>query len=158
MIDLVIPQILASDIYYAICSAIEHHNLIRYNDINLDRKLGTHYWYQRVKLSILGVYIVETYNLATQSLSYEETYNTFFCGFSEEMIDNDHYLIPTRPLYHITGRKKSPVTVRKRPETHIFQTQKKNRAHNGRHTKYHKKCRCRFFQTKTTRMCCIFHL
>ena len=82
MVDLDIPQPLASDIYYATRSAIDQHNLIRYDDIKLEKKLGTHNL-DHVNLSVFGVSVVDTYNFATQYLSYENTSRLLFFPVAE---------------------------------------------------------------------------
>ena len=61
MVELEIPQ-----------PVVDHQNRRRCDDIKLDKKLGAHNWYKQVILSIFHVYVVYTYNDATQSLAYEE--------------------------------------------------------------------------------------
>ena len=88
MVGLDTSQPLEVEIYYDICSSINWHNRRGYDDLKLEKKLGTHYWDHNVNMSIFGVSVVDTYNIATKSLIYEDTSNTFFCYFSEVMTDN----------------------------------------------------------------------
>ena len=120
-----IPKPLEVDIYYTICSSMVRHNQISRNDLKLDRKLGNHSWDHHVILSILGVYVFGKYNVATQYLSYEETYHALLCGFSVYMVDNDPNSIPSRPPSCRTGRSVLPVIFRTRPTTQFFQTYNK---------------------------------
>ena len=69
------------DIYYAMCSYIDWNNQRRCDDINLEKKLRTHNWYWRVKMSIFGVSVFDTYNVATQYLAYEENFMHYFVIF-----------------------------------------------------------------------------
>ena len=73
----------AADIYYAACSAFDWHNLRRCDDLKLEKKLGTHNWGWCVNLSIFCVSIVDTYNVSTQLLAYEETSCVLFCALYE---------------------------------------------------------------------------
>ena len=38
---------------------------------------------------MVGVSVIDSYNVATQYLSYEDTHHALLCAFSEEIIDND---------------------------------------------------------------------
>ena len=78
MLVLEIPQPLEAYIYYDICSATAWKNQRRLDYLKLEKKLGTHSWYQRVNLSIFGVSVVGIYNVATQYLAYEETSHALF--------------------------------------------------------------------------------
>ena len=118
MVDLYTPKLLLEEMYYTTCSSNEPHNQRRCDDLKLDPKLGT--------LSIFGVSVVETYNVATQFLAYEDTSHVFFYALSEWMIDNDLYLSPTRPPSKRTSRSASYVPVRKRGAAYLFQICKKN--------------------------------
>ena len=118
MVYLETPQTVAAYVYYDTCIAINRKNQRRCDDLKLDPKLGT--------LSIFGVSVVETYNVATQFLAYEDTSHVFFYALSEWMIDNDLYLSPTRPPSKRTSRSASYVPVRKRGAAYLFQICKKN--------------------------------
>ena len=87
----------AADIYYATCIDIECYNQRRCDDIKLEKNLGTKCWYRRVNISIFCVSIFYTYNVATQSLEYEETYHGLFCDLDEEVINNNLDSRPTIP-------------------------------------------------------------
>ena len=83
--------------------------------------MDTHSWDKHVDLSIFGVYIVDTYNVATTYI----ISNVFFCILSEEIINTNLGSRPTRPTSKKTGRSALPVPVRKRVTAYLFQTRKK---------------------------------
>ena len=80
--DLDTHQPLEADIYYNIGSAIFWGNQISCNDLKLYKKLGNYIWDQRVNMGVFGVSIVDTYNVETQSLAYEDTYHAIFYTLS----------------------------------------------------------------------------
>ena len=92
MLDLEIPQHLEADIYYTIWSDIWGNNQRSCNNLKLEKNLGTQSWYQRVNLRIFSVSVVETYNVATQYMAYEDNSHIFFCALTEEIIDNDIWI------------------------------------------------------------------
>ena len=55
MVDLDIPQPVATEIYYATCSKIVQNNQIRCNDLNLEKKLGTNYWDHHINTTLVGI-------------------------------------------------------------------------------------------------------
>ena len=89
IVDLYIPKYLKADNYYNIWSAILRNNQRRWNDIKLEKKLVTQSWCQGVNPGTSGVSVVNTYNVETQYLAYEETSNELLYDFTEDMIDND---------------------------------------------------------------------
>ena len=97
MLDLDIPQPLEVEIYYTICISVGRHNKKRCDDLKLEKKLETYSRYQSFNLSIFGVSVVDTYNVATQYLEYEETSRAFFFALVEERINDDLGSRPTRP-------------------------------------------------------------
>ena len=122
MVDLYTHQPVAEDIYYNTFSDVDRKNRRRCNYINSEKKLGTHNGNKCVILSIFGLSFVDTYNVATKSLNYEDNYHVLFYDFGEYMIDNYLDSSPTRPPSKITGRSASSVPVRKRVSAHLFQT------------------------------------
>ena len=80
MVDLDIPQPLSVEIYYSIYSDIHRPNQrYRCDDLKLGKKLGNHDWDHRVNMSIFGVSVVDTYNVESQSLEYEDNSHEFLC-------------------------------------------------------------------------------
>ena len=69
--------------YYATFSTNKQHDQRRCDYIKLEKKFGTKIWDWHVSLSIFGVSVVDTYNITTQMLSYENTYNVFLCDLDE---------------------------------------------------------------------------
>ena len=84
--------------------------------------MGTNSWEWIFNMSILGVYIVDIYNIATQPLSYEGTYNAFFCGLTEDVINENINSRTNRPPSKRTGIKSPHVPVRKYVEAYILQS------------------------------------
>ena len=89
MMDLYIPKPVSVDMHYDRCSSFAHCNRRRRGDLKLEKKLGTKIRDKCVYMSIFGVSVVDTYNVATKYLTYEETSNVFFCDFSEETIHDN---------------------------------------------------------------------
>ena len=58
-------QLLASDVYDDMFSAINCHNQIRCNNLKLEKNLVTHSLDQSVNLSMFGVAVVDTVKVAT---------------------------------------------------------------------------------------------
>ena len=83
MEDLYIPQKLAAEIYYSICSTIGWHNQRRCNDLKLDKKLCTQDWDRRVNLIIFSASFVENYYVFTQYMLYEDNYHALFFALDE---------------------------------------------------------------------------
>ena len=48
-------------------------------------------------MSIFGVYVVDTHNIATQYMEYEDTSNVLFCDLAEDMNDKGLYSRPNTP-------------------------------------------------------------
>ena len=120
MVYLNIPIPVSEDMYYATRSDFDKNNQRRCDDIKLEKRLGTHIWYLSVNMSIFVVSVVDTYNVATKSLAYEETYNLFLYDLAEDKIDKDLYSRPIRPPSKITGGSASPLPVKKGVTAHIF--------------------------------------
>ena len=70
MVGLDIPEPVSEDMYYATFSAFDQHSISRCNDLKLEKKLVNHSWDKSVNLIVFGVYIVDTYNVATQPLEF----------------------------------------------------------------------------------------
>ena len=64
-------------------NAVGLHNRRRCDDLNSEKKLGTNSWGKRFNLSIFDVSFVDTYNVYTQSLAYEDTSHVFFVALDE---------------------------------------------------------------------------
>ena len=66
--------------------------------------MGDHDWFWRVNLSMVGVSVIDSYNVATKYLSYEDTSNALLCDLNGDIIGNDMDSSPTRPPSCRTGR------------------------------------------------------
>ena len=83
MVYLYIPKPALVEIYYTTCIYVQQNNQRSCDDLNLKKKLYTHSWDRHVIMSIFRVSVVDTYNVATQSLYYEDTSHLFFCNLDE---------------------------------------------------------------------------
>ena len=122
MVNFNTPQPLGSDIYCATCGAIDRYNQRRCEDLKLDNKLVTNSWYWSVHLVIFGLYAVYTYNIATQSLLYQDTFRVFLFDLDEEIIVYNLGSRPTIPSLKRTGKSAFSVPDRKHVSAYLFQT------------------------------------
>ena len=65
--------------------------------------MGTQSLAWHANLSIFGVSVVDTCNVATKSLTYEATSRVLLCALDEDIINNDLDSRPTIPQSNITG-------------------------------------------------------
>ena len=82
-------------------------------------------WVQCVNPSIVRIYIVDTYNVANQYLSYEKTSHVLLCDFSEEMINKDLDPRPTRPKSNRNLKSASLFPAMKYVAAHLYKKEKK---------------------------------
>ena len=144
-------------IYYDRYSAIEYHNQRRCDGIKLEKNLETHSRDWCVNLIIFGVFFVKNHNAAKNYLSYKDTYNEFFCYFSEYTIGKDMDSSPNIPIARKNERISSSVPVSTCTTKNIFQKLNKIILQYSRGNTYHRQGRCRICQMKTTWMFYICH-
>ena len=92
----------------------------------------TQSWCQGVNPGTSGVSVVDTYDVETQYMEYEDTSNELLYDFTEDMIDNDLNSRPKRTPYWRNGRSETHVPIRTRPTENLFQTSNKCRLYNCR--------------------------
>jgi hypothetical protein len=90
-VELTIPQPEAAELFYFVAASIDRHNRSRQDNLQLERKLGTHDWSLRVNFSILGMHIIDTWHVWKGLGCCEdgELENVFFEYLAEELIDNE---------------------------------------------------------------------
>ncbi len=52
------PQV--CETYFSACAQVDRHNRCRQDDLNLEKKVGTHHWSFRARMSLLGICIVDS--------------------------------------------------------------------------------------------------
>ena len=88
-----IPQTEAGELFYDGCQAIDKHNRVRQDLLNLEKKVQTMSWSNRANHSILGMILVDTYHLAKGcqgSINHLGGARAFFQKLLENLIDNDY--------------------------------------------------------------------
>jgi hypothetical protein len=160
-VELTIPQPEAAELYYFVAASIDQHNRSRQDNLQLERKLGTHDWSLRVNLSILGMHIVDTWH-AWKGLSLcedGELENVFYLYLAEELIDNefdtftgtrlrcrrqgDHSVSASPDAVDHDGSPKSGVGI------YLTPTKKRRKSTGDQLAQLH----CRVCQAKTSYLC-----
>ena len=159
-VALEIPQPNASKIYYDGCSMIDQHNRKRQDDVNLEKKLGTHDWAKRVNMSIFGMLVMDAYLMyigCTQPDAEEkESMNEFIHKLADELIDWRTTTRAQRGAYHFHRVDSPPLKRRSVDLVHQTPTKKiKPTAEEGRQDSG-KKCLgyCRECKTRRTIQLC----
>ena len=85
-----VPQPEVAEIYYSCAAKIDQHNRCRQDDLRLEHKFGTHDWYLRVNLSLLGMCFVDAWLLHTGARGTAATLKqaTFYEELATGLIDN----------------------------------------------------------------------
>ena len=86
-VDLLIRQPNCSALYYDNCAMIDRHNRIRQDDLQIERKFGTHDWSKRVNMTLFSMCVVDAYLLYKQATCVNMTPNEFFWRLATEMVD-----------------------------------------------------------------------
>ena len=66
---------------------------------------------------MVGVSAVDSYNVATKYMEYEDTYHALLCALSEETIDDDINSSPTRPKFPENWEKLISVPCQEMPNS-----------------------------------------
>jgi Transposase IS4 len=70
LVEVVVPQPDACNVYYSACGKIDQHNRLRQASLMLETKLKTVLWWRRVNISIFGMCVVDSFLLAQACQSY----------------------------------------------------------------------------------------
>jgi len=62
-VEITVQQRNLVELYYSCCAEIFRHNRCRQNDLMLEKKLRTHRWDFRLNCSLLGMIIVDAWNM-----------------------------------------------------------------------------------------------
>ncbi|KAI2496728.1 Transposase IS4 [Fragilaria crotonensis] len=91
LVDLVVPQPKAAEVYYETCAVIDRHNRHRQDTLGIENKLVTQNWSMRVNMTVLSMIIVDTWLAFSQCRgegTMAEKQKTFYTLLAEELIDN----------------------------------------------------------------------
>jgi hypothetical protein len=93
-----VPQPEAAELYYSACGKIDQHNRKRQADLMLEKKMQTNSWHFRVGQSLLGMCIVDAFNLYKGCRGTDESMDqrSFYEKLAEELIDNTYDTLTTR--------------------------------------------------------------
>jgi hypothetical protein len=94
-LEVVVPQPVATEIYYSCCGLIDQHNRDRQATLGMERKFKTHDWSMRVNMSILAICIVDSWRVWTRINNTEterngETQKAYYGHLAAELIDNTY--------------------------------------------------------------------
>ena len=157
-VELDIPQPAAAEVYYTTCSQIDQHNRCRQDDLNIEKKLGTHDWAKRVNMSLFSMCVVDAWKVyegCATSMNLNQA--QFYELLAEELIDNneDGVRVQTRTRQVPTGR--SPTgdvgPARAGVGVHLTPTKRKRKKKDGGVTSYNLQGSCRICRHKTTHEC-----
>ena len=158
--ELTIPQPMAAELFYFVAGKIDRHNRSRQDNLQLERKLGTHDWSQRVNFSILGMHAVDSWcGWKGLGLCEEgETENVFYEYLAEELIDNEYDSIARQRRSREAGVAASPDAIGRdglpKSGVGVYLTPtKKKRKKNGDLTEHLAQNRCKICQAKTSHVC-----
>jgi Transposase IS4 len=92
-LEITIAQPYACYLYYAACGRIDQHNRLRQASLKLETKLKTTMWNRRVNMSLFGMTVVDSYDLAKgcQPRKWDARPSTdFFEALAQDLIDNKY--------------------------------------------------------------------
>ena len=157
-VALEIPQPNCSKVYYDGCGLVDQHNRKRQDDLNLEKKLGTHDWSKRVNMSIFGMLVVDAYLMyrgCTQEES-PQTMNEFIHKLADELIDWRQTTRAQRTAYHFHRLESPPSKKRSIEVVHLSPTKRMKPTASPRHRDSGKRVNsyCRECKTRRTTMLC----
>ena len=90
LVEVIVAQPAACNIYYSACSKIDMHNRIRQSSLALETKMKTTQWWRRVTMSIFGMCVVDSFLLAQwcQGARRWFTANEFIVALVDDLIEN----------------------------------------------------------------------
>jgi predicted RNA-binding Zn-ribbon protein involved in translation (DUF1610 family) len=166
MVEFEIPQPEAAELFYSVAASIDRHNRHRQDNLQLERKLQTKDWSNRVNFTILGMHIVDTW-LAWKGLGLcdeGETENVFYEYLAEELIENEYdFNIQTRNRRRREGEHSSPMaspnavghdgSPKSGLGVYLTPTKKRRKLGNGAVTKSAAQFKCNVCHLKTMYEC-----
>jgi hypothetical protein len=164
LVDLVVPQPKAAEVYYETCAMIDRHNRHRQDTLGIENKLVTQNWSMRVNLTVFSMIVVDTwlaYSQCKGESAMLEKQKTFYTLLAEELIDN-RLDVPNVRLRLSTPRAELNQMIfdrmgdpRAGVSAHLTPTKRKKRTVNGDILPYSLQGRCRVCKCLTTFMCSL---
>lgn len=161
LVELVVKQPLACEIYYETCGLIDQHNRHRQDTLQLEKKIETKDWATRIGTTLFGMMIVDTWLVFKGATCSSESQQDFYTYLAEELIDNTYDQVggasstrtrsstTTSPeiVNKATGAGKSGIY------THLTPTKRKRKTKDGVFTNHSLQGRCRMCGLKTRYVC-----
>ena len=72
-VELEVPQPNAREVYYKKCAAVDKHNCYMKSSLMIKKKLGTKYWAMRINMSLVAVFVIDTWLAYKLAKLIEET-------------------------------------------------------------------------------------
>lgn len=163
MVDLVVPQPQACEIYYTTCATIDQHNRHRQDTLMLEHKIETKNWSARVGTTLFGMMVVDTWLVYKGATDTQESQQDFYTLLSEELIDNTYEQVggvsgarrtcQTATISDLDLVNKKTGAGRAGIAVHLTPTKKKRKRKDGTLTNHSLQGRCRICGLKTRYMC-----
>jgi Transposase IS4 len=167
--QLTIPQPKAAAAYYAMCGKVDQHNRDRQDTLEIERKLLTHDWSQRVNLTVFAMICVDTWRMYSR-MTYPpeehevgEVQKMFYANLATELIDNQlDANIRTRFARDTNNDNSNSVAIcirtgapRCGSAAHLTPTKRFRITNNGTATRTRFQGHCRVCKGKTTHQCSL---
>ena len=152
-IEIKVRQLQVCEIYYNCCAQIDRCNRCRQDDLNIEKKIGTHDWSFRVNSSLLGIHIVDSWLLysGVQGDRLEMNQRTFYETLATELIDNKH---DRRNLRRRSRTEEEENITESRIGIHLTRTNQKRKLKDGSSSSHAMQKLCRICEKyKTTLIC-----
>ena len=164
MVEFVVPQPQACEIYYSSCGKIDAHNRCRQDDLDVEKKFVTTDWSKRVNLSIFSMCVVDAWlvyrgahegtNLSV--LCQDEFYKRLAHGLIRNSFDSVGLRSRSGPGLGPRGRDfDGEGGASGGVDVHLTPTKrrKKKKGSSGKYTKYSFQGRCTECNKCTTYVC-----
>jgi hypothetical protein len=161
LVDLVVSQPKACEVYYSTCGLIDQHNRHRQDTLCLEKKIETKNWATRVGSSLLAMMIVDSWLVYSQATKTQESQQDYYAHLAEELIDNTYDQVGsgTRRSENI-AETPSPDLVHRRTGAgragvyaHLTPTKRRKKLADGSLTTHSQQGRCRQCGLKTRYVC-----
>lgn len=118
---------MVAKIYCGCCSEIDRHNRCRQDDLQLERKLGTHDWSTRVNHLLFGIRVVEAWQLyrAARGPAASFLQALFYAKLASELIENTQGVTSTRMRTGLGGVSEHEPDLADGVDTHLQPTAKR---------------------------------
>ncbi len=173
LVELVVPQPRAAELYYKTCAKIDQHNRDRQATLGIERKLVTNDWSMRVNLSIFAMIVVDTWRVYS-GLTFDleigintgETQKEFYGRLAAELIDNRYDNIGRSSrrgtnnnddddFFDSPAIDRNTGTARSGVDAHITPTKRRQKDKDGNEKPFALQGKCRICKALTTHECSV---